>query len=162
MKTLLILRHGKSSWKDLSLPDHDRPLNKRGRRNAKMMGRLLASQDLMPELILASTAERARRTARRVGAAAGYDGEIELLPDLYLAASGAYLNRVALTSEAIDRVLVVGHNPGLTHLVSDTTGAQKRFPTGALAQVEFDIESWPQVLDARGVLVNLWRPRELE
>jgi len=162
MKTLLILRHGKSSWKELSLPDHDRPLNKRGRRNAKMIGRLLASEGLTPELILSSTAERARRTARRVASAAGYEGEIDILPDLYLASPAAYLSRVALTSEALQRVMVVGHNPGLERHVTETTGAHERFPTAALAQVDFDIDAWPQVIDAHGVLVNLWRPREME
>ena len=162
MKTLLILRHAKSSWKDLSLPDHDRPLNKRGKSNTKLIGRLIADEDLVPELILCSTAVRARKTAARVAASAGFDGELQLLPQLYHAAPDAYLQEIALVGDEIECVMVVGHNPGLEQLVTETTGAYERFPTAALAQVEYEIDHWHEVIDRRGRLVNLWRPRELE
>jgi len=162
VKTLLILRHAKSSWKNMSLEDHDRPLNKRGKRSAKRMGRLLAQEDLRPDLILSSTAARARKTARRVAAAAGFEGEIELLDEFYHARPMAYLDAVARVSDGLDRVMVVGHNPGLEDLVAETTSAYERMPTAALAQVEYAIEHWFQVLEARGTLAHIWRPRELE
>ena len=162
MKTLLILRHAKSSWKDMSLPDHDRPLNKRGKRNTRLMGALLEEEGIVPELILASTAVRARETAARVATAAGFEGELRLQPELYHAAPDAYLDLLATLGDGLERVMVVGHNPGLEKLLTETTGVHERFPTSALAQVEYEIDHWYQVIDHRGRLVHLWRPRELE
>lgn len=162
MKTLLILRHAKSSWKDEALSDHDRPLNKRGKRSTALIGALLEEQDLVPDLILSSTAVRARDTARRVAKVCGYEGQTQLRPDLYHAAPDIYLELAGLEGEGHERVMVIGHNPGLEDLVNVTTGGYERFPTAALAQVEFDVDTWPEILAARGRLVNLWRPRELE
>ena len=87
MKTLLLLRHAKSSWKESSLTDHDRPLNDRGQRDAARMGQLLTDEDLLPDLILLSTATRARTTAELVAASSGFDGEIRLDGELYHAPS---------------------------------------------------------------------------
>ena len=78
MKKIYILRHAKSSWKDEGLPDHDRPLNKRGKRDAPRMGRLLAEEGLVPDLIVSSTAKRAHKTTTEVADACGYKGEIAL------------------------------------------------------------------------------------
>ena len=89
MKTLLILRHAKSSWKDDSLPDHDRPLNKRGKQDAPLVGRLDSRKDLMPDLILSSTAKRARATVELVAEESNYQGEIEYSRDLYAAEAEA-------------------------------------------------------------------------
>ncbi len=77
MKTLLVLRHAKSSWKDSGLADHDRPLNKRGKHDAPRMGTLLAKEDLVPDLIISSSAKRAKSTAEAVAMNCGYDGEIQ-------------------------------------------------------------------------------------
>jgi len=162
MKTLLILRHAKSSWKQPGLSDHDRPLNGRGKENAPRMGRLLADEGIVPELVLSSTAKRARGTARRAAQAAGFEGEIELREDLYLAAAGDYIDAVAAVSDAVERVMVVGHNPGIAALVEVLTGNIGHFPTAALAQVELDIDAWPRIYDAPGRLINLWLPRELD
>jgi phosphohistidine phosphatase len=78
MKSVLILRHAKSSWKHPELADHDRPLNRRGKRDAPLMGRLLKKEDLVPEIIISSTATRARSTAEAVAKSSGYKGEIIL------------------------------------------------------------------------------------
>ncbi len=161
MKTLLVLRHAKSSWKHVGLTDHDRPLNKRGKRDAPRMGALMADEDIVPDLILSSTAKRARTTARRAAAAAGYEGEIELREDLYHAAPSDYIDAVAAVSEAVQRVMVVGHNPGMESLVEVLTGHVGHFPTAALAWIELDIDEWPRIYDGGGRLVQLWRPREL-
>ena len=91
MKTLLILRHAKSSWKDASLADHDRPLNKRGKRDAPRMGRLLQEQDLVPDRIISSTAKRARNTAKAVAKACNCKDKVELTSEFYHAGPGAYL-----------------------------------------------------------------------
>jgi phosphohistidine phosphatase len=83
MKTLLIMRHAKSSWKDPDLPDHDRPLNKRGKHDAPSMGKLLKDEDLIPDLIISSTAARAKKTAELVAKACKYKGEISLNQSLW-------------------------------------------------------------------------------
>jgi phosphohistidine phosphatase len=83
MKTLLILRHAKSSWKDLELPDQDRPLNKRGRHDAPLMGKILRQEDLIPDLIESSTAFRAKKTAKLVAKACKYKGDIAFDNSLY-------------------------------------------------------------------------------
>ena len=117
MKSLLILRHAKSSWKHPELTDHDRPLNKRGKRDAPRMGEILRSAHLMPEAITSSTAARARATAEAVAKASGYKGKIALNRSLYAAGPEAYLKVLHELSDHYKRVLVVGHNPGLEELL---------------------------------------------
>lgn len=163
MKTLLVLRHAKSSWDDAGLKDHDRPLSPRGARDAPRMGRLLAERELVPDRILSSTAVRAVSTAELVAAACGTSPPIETLDSLYLAAPGDYLDAVRASAGDAERLMVVGHNPGLTTLVTVLTGACERMPTAALARIEFDVDRWTEVADgAPGRLVDLWRPEELD
>ena len=95
MKELLILRHAKSSWKYQELSDHDRPLNKRGRRDAPRMGRLIRVRGLLPDLVVSSTAVRAMTTAHLASSAAGYTGSVELEPSLYLGGVHPYLEALA-------------------------------------------------------------------
>ena len=161
MKHLLLLRHAKSSWADGAVTDHDRPLNKRGLAAAPRMGGLLAEQDLVPQAIVSSTACRAVSTAERAAEAAGYDGPITTEAALYHASPEAILRVLASTPDACERLLLVGHNPGLEELVLHLTGAYERLPTGALAHVELGIQSWREAPSARGRLLGLWRPREL-
>ncbi len=163
MKTVLILRHAKSSWKAELASDHDRPLNKRGKRDAPRMGKLLRDGHLEPELIISSTAKRARKTASKVAKKCGYEGVIELDGSLYLAAPSQYIAVLQNVPDHIERVLVVGHNPGEEELLAHLTGQPVRFPTAALAQVELDIASWEELTrETRGRLIDLWRPGELD
>ena len=161
LKTLLILRHAKSSWKDSSLPDHDRPLNKRGLGDAPLVGRLIKDHDLLPELVLTSTAVRAQETARLVLEAAHFKGDIQARDDLYAFEPGAYLNVLTHLDDRFKRVMLVGHNPALEELLTGLTGEYQPFPTAALAQVELSIEHWRDIsfgMQAR--LKNIWRPKE--
>ena len=162
MKTLLVLRHAKSSWKEDSLPDRERPLNKRGREDAPKMGALLRKQDLLPDLVLSSPARRARSTAELVIEESGYDGEVEFRETLYSFESGSYLKALSELADTCQRVLVVGHNPAMEELVEALTGEYLPMPTAALAQIELPIEHWSELAKRRsGRLVNLWRPKEL-
>ena len=122
MKTLLILRHAKSSWDDGSIPDHDRPLNGRGKRDAPRMGRYLVESGLAPHVVLASTARRARDTAMAVMEECGWQGELRLLRSLYLAEPTDYVLALRSVPAAEERALVVGHNPGLESLIEGLTG----------------------------------------
>ena len=161
MKTLLILRHAKSSWKDASLSDHDRPLNKRGKRDAPRVGRLIQQQALVPDLVVSSTAKRARGTAKRVAKACGYTGEIRLTPHFYHAPAGIYIEVLNHLSDDYSRVMVVGHNPGMEELVA-RLGRHCAMPTAALANVSLPIDKWSELDGAtKGKLVDVWYPRDL-
>ena len=162
-KTLLILRHAKSSWANADLSDHDRPLKARGRRDAPRIGRLLREERLVPDLIITSTARRARATAHLAAEAAGYEGEIEETDAFYHAAPGAYLARLRRLPDAVERVLVVGHNPGMEELVALLTGRAERFPTAALADVRLPLTTWTALTaTSSGQLRHLWRPKALD
>ncbi len=162
MKQLLILRHAKSSWTDSSLEDHDRPLNKRGQRDAPRMGRLLRDEKMLPDRIVSSTALRARTTAQEVAAASGYSGEVALSRELYLAAPREFLRLLQGAGDDCSSILVVGHNPGMEELVFALSGQDETMPTAALARVDLPLDSWEDLRPGvRGKLVRVWRPKEL-
>ena len=161
MKTLLVLRHAKSSWSDSALSDAERRLNKRGKRDAPRMGQLVRDERLTPELIISSTAKRAESTAKRVAKSCRYKGEIELDEALYLGGLPGY-RTVQRIPDVIDCAMIIGHNPDMEALIEALTGRYKRMPTAALAQIELPIDHWRD-LELTGTyrLVNLWRPKEI-
>lgn len=162
MKTLLLLRHGKSSWTDASLADHDRPLKKRGREAAKRMGRLIRELNLVPDHILSSSAARAVATAELAAKEAKCDGQVEVALLLYHADPSAFVAVVSRVPSHFERVLIVGHNPGLEDWLDRLIGRVETFPTAALAQIELPIDSWLDLsTDTRGKLQGLWRPKEI-
>ena len=162
MKTLLILRHAKSSWKNANLSDYERPLNKRGKRDALRMGALLAEKNLTPDLIITSSAERALTTAGLVALSSGYEQEITITRQLYHADPENYLEILQEKGEPHQCVMVVGHNPGIEALVEDLTGDYQRMSTAALVQVELPLESWTDIIEeVQGKLIAVWRPKEL-
>ena len=162
MKTLLIMRHAKSSWNFPELSDYDRPLNRRGNRDAPRMGKHLHQEGLVPDQILTSSAKRARKTAGKVAKAAGYTGKVKALDALYDTVLGAYFKTLQVLSDKYQCVMVVGHNPTMEQLVSHLTGHITRMPTAALAHIVLPIESWEDFdLYTKGTLVNLWTPKTL-
>ncbi len=159
MKTLLILRHAKSSWKDDSLPDEERPLKKRGRRQATAMGELLAREGLLPDGVICSTAERTRQTLQLVAEAAGYTGEVHYTPQLYYTDLVTYLTVLRGLPNRYDRVLLVGHNPEVEELVAHLVGDTYPMPPATLAWLELPITAWSELNPAtRGRLVERWTP----
>jgi phosphohistidine phosphatase len=159
MATLLLMRHAKSSWDDAGCPDHARPLNPRGRRDAPRMGRWLISQGYPPGRIVTSSAHRARETAELVATASDPPPPIEVRDDLYHATVehlAAVLPPLALTGE---HLLVIGHNPGLEGLLREWTGEAVRLPTAAVARLKVDFDEttgrW------RIKLKEVWRPKDL-
>ncbi len=162
MKTLLIMRHAKSSWNHPGLADYDRPLNARGKRDAPRLGEHLRQAGLVPDRILTSSARRARKTAVKVAKASGYTGKVKKLEVLYDTVSGVYFEVLQSLSEKYRRVLVVGHNPTMEQLVNHLTGHIQRMPTAALVHIELPIESWEALdLYTEGILVNLWTPKTI-
>ena len=162
MKTLLLLRHAKSSWKYKDVPDHDRPLNKRGKRNAARMGSLLQEEDLVPDLILSSTAVRAHDTVVRVAKSCCYRGRITYTDSLYLGGVEGYLEALRRLPNEFKIVLVVGHNPDMEELVTILTEQAERIPTAALAWINLPIEDWSILSsESKGRLEGVWKPKEL-
>ncbi len=161
MKTLLLLRHAKSSWKQQGINDHDRPLNKRGKKEAPKVGKYLLSNDLMPDLILSSTARRALDTAQAVIDESGYAGKLEQRPDLYLSDTSCYLDALQGLPDSVNRVLVVGHNPDVEELLAVLTDVKEHMTTSALAVINLPISNWEELNEATdGRLQNLWAPCE--
>ncbi|HEY2414409.1 MAG TPA: histidine phosphatase family protein [Pirellulaceae bacterium] len=163
MKTLLLLRHAKSSHKDSNVDDHERPLNKRGKKDAPKMGRLLKNENLPPDLLIASTARRCRKTAERVIAASGYRGQTRFCGELYEAHASALLEFLSGIDDGTSRVLLIGHNPGLEELLESLTGTYTPLSTAALAQVDVEIDTWGAIAKKpRATLAKIWQPGELE
>lgn len=144
MKTLILVRHAKSSWKDPSLADRDRPLNKRGKRDAPEMGRRLAARGGAPDLIVSSPATRALATARIIAAAVGYPADrIREDERLYLASPAEILEAIRDLEDGYERVFLFGHNPGLTELVNELSEpAVDNVPTCGVVELRLAVDRW--------------------
>lgn len=172
MKTLYLLRHAKSSWKDEGLDDFDRPLSKRGRANAAAMGAYLAQHGMIPAQIICSSAKRTRETLEHLQEAFGPAVPARFEKGLYLADAPVLLRRLGRLSESLPSVMLVGHNPGLERLAlvlaadADDDGLRRqvaaKFPTGSLAVIETDIARWADIAPACGRIVRFVKPRELK
>ena len=154
-KQLFLCRHAKSSWDDASLSDVERPLNKRGRRDAPEMGRRLAERGLLPDLILASHATRAWTTAEAYADRLGYPPDrIQVDPGLYTATAASLLALVRSLEPRLGRVLLVGHNPECTafaNLLGELDIAN--VPTGGIVGLEFHTRAWQEVRPGAGQLL---------
>lgn len=163
MKTLIVLRHAKASPAGpIEAEDHARPLTKKGKKTAKLMGKLARDAGLVPDLVLSSTAARARETAMTFAEASGYVGQVVTLDELYLAEPEAYIDALRRLGSNAERVLVVGHNPGLEALVLRLTGQTEHMPTAALAGCSLPISTWVELgPETMGTLEKVFRPKEL-
>ena len=170
LKRLLLLRHAKSDW-SVNVPDNQRQLNKRGRKAAERMGRYIREEGLIPDRVLCSPAARATETWRLAQSHLDPAPEIEFVETLYDFGSGTnLLDVIRHYGDGADRLMVVGHNPSLEGLASllTRTGKQEaltamhsKYPTAALAVIDFEFERWRDVAPASGILVSFTRPREL-
>lgn len=166
---LLLMRHAKSSWSDESLDDHDRPLDPRGERAASLMGAFLGQRDEAVDLVLCSTAVRARQTLERVA-------RLVALPEptfergLYLASGGELLGRLRRLPAEMASVLLIGHNPGLAELAESIAGRgpsedldllARKFPTGALAILEIGRGGWSGLRPGSASLEHFILPKHL-
>ena len=170
MLTLSIVRHAKSSWGDADLRDIDRPLNKRGKRQAQRLGAHLSKLALAPDLILCSPAKRACQTLARM--MKGWQHEAEQIIDnrLYLASSGTILSLLEELGKARTHIMVIGHNPGL-HMLSHSLAARgnpeelallrEKYPTATFSTIRARTEQWKKFGKVGGKLIYLVPPRQL-
>jgi phosphohistidine phosphatase len=161
MKTLLLLRHAKSSHKDEKLRDIDRPLNERGIADAKLIGALIRKKKVKPDLVLASPAERARQTADLALKSARVNVELKFDERIYEATSRALLKVVREINDTANTVILIGHNPGLEELLEKLTGEAPRLPTASLTRIELGLERWSEVQTGAGHLEYRVKPKEL-
>ncbi len=155
--SLYVLRHAKAE-RDGFADDHERPLRKRGRKAARAIGRFLTRIGEVPELVLASSAVRARETAELALAAGHWETRLELQDGIY-EASPATLSRIAAAVTGAERVLVVGHQPALSLWIRALTGGREpAFPTGALARLDFELARWSALRAGAGTLHWLVTP----
>jgi phosphohistidine phosphatase len=169
MLTLSLLRHAKSSWDDPRLDDHERPLAKRGVKDAPRVGAYMAEHDLRPDLVLCSGALRTRATLALVLAEwGGAAPETQYDDELYLAPPSVLLASLQAVEEDAPHILMIGHNPGMHALALELTGSGDRkliaglakgFPTSALAVLSFELKDWSQLRAASGRLRHLVTPR---
>jgi phosphohistidine phosphatase len=166
MKTLLLLRHAKSSWDSPAARDFDRPLGKRGERDAPRVGKALANTGISLDLAVVSSARRARETAALALEAASYRGEVRFVDEIYEASVEELLAVVRALPDAAETALLVGHNPGFEDLIASLCGrtghpAQVRVPTATLACVELAVARWSSVAAGSGTLNWMLVPKLL-
>ncbi|MBC8038191.1 MAG: histidine phosphatase family protein [Rhizobiales bacterium] len=171
MLNLMLLRHAKSSWADTGQADPDRPLNDRGKRSAVAVGRYMASNALVPQLVLCSPARRARETWGLVA------GELTAIPQILVAAEiydfgdgKALMKCLRHKAGAAQSVLLVGHNPSIAGLAQNLIGTgshklrerlEEKYPTAALAVISFDFDNWGSLATGSGTLLRFVRPGDI-
>ena len=151
------MRHAKSDWDADYGSDHERPLNQRGVRSARLMGRVLAADSRQPDLVVTSTAVRARSTAALAKEAGQWQSDILLEPNLYGTGVDAAV-QVASTAPDVDRLMLVGHQPTWSILVSVLTGDRVEMKTATVAVIDFEIGDWSRLSSARGAIAGTYQP----
>jgi len=152
VKILYLVRHAKSSWKYPNLDDFERPLNKRGRQNAPLMGSILKKLDATPDLLISSPAARASMTARIISDQMNYPLEkIRYDESIYATSENELLHIIAEIDDQVTKAMLIGHNPGLTslaNLVGDSPISN--IPTSGVCCIELSISSWKEIWKHRG------------
>ena len=166
MKRLILTRHAKSAWDDPLTPDHDRPLNDRGKTAAADLGQWMASRGYIPGEVLCSDAVRTRKTWSGIAPALPGSPALELKPALYHAGPDVML--AVLRHAAQDTVMIIGHNPGIAEFAARLVAHPPlnadfaRYPTGATLVVDFNVENWTMAGFGIGTTVDFIVPREIE
>lgn len=163
MHSLFLLRHAKSSWQDPKQEDINRPLNKRGKIDAPLIGKLLVERGDIPDLIISSTARRAFSTAKRISKALGYSIE-RIMKDqrLYMAGIDDFNDVISEISNNTQKLMLVSHNFGITDFADYVSNSNLgSIPTCGIVKIEFDLNSWKEVLDKKGKLIYFEFPKKI-
>jgi phosphohistidine phosphatase len=168
-RTVILLRHGKSSWSDSILADIDRPLAPRGERATRKLAKYMRRKRIQPALVLCSPSLRTRQTLEAVESSLGKHCSVEVVPQLYAASEQELLERLQALPESVSSVMLIGHNPGLHNLAlvlasrgDDLPQLEEKFPTGALATLVVHSESWAALSPGDAELVDYVVPRQLD
>ncbi len=163
-KTLLLMRHGKSSWKDKKIPDRERPLKKRGKAASAEIGKILRENELIPPALLSSPAVRASETAEIVAKERGFPGKVTFIDSFYMAEPDVYINYLKGLDDSLERVMIVSHNPGLEAFMQLLDGRLEALPTGSMVYLCLNINHWSDLsFETDAELIGFWDPEtELE
>lgn len=163
MKTLLLMRHAKSSHYEVGVSDFDRPLNERGKADAPEMGKRLLKKLMIPDIIVSSPAKRALKTAKLVAEQIGYDEKkIDLQSDIYEADIADLVHVIRSLDDKYEIALIFGHNPGFTGLVGYLTNTFiENLPTSGIAAIQFDMATWKQISSGKGTTLWIDYPKSL-
>jgi phosphohistidine phosphatase len=168
VRTVILLRHGKSSWSDSTVADIDRPLAPRGERASKRIAKYMRRKRIRPALVLCSPSLRTRQTLKAIEPSLGPRCPVELEPQLYAASKRELLERLQALPESVSSVMLIGHNPGLHNLAlvlasrgADLPQLEQKFPTGVLATLAVHSESWAALRPGDTELVDYVVPRQL-
>jgi phosphohistidine phosphatase len=162
MKTLYLLRHAKSSWKDETLSDVERPLNDRGRKASKAIGGFLKNENIVPDLVLSSPAVRARQTTDIVMEAAKLESDLRFDERIYEASAQRLMEVLKQIDRSKKAVLLVGHNPGLEDFLELLTGNVETMPTGTLSKVVLTASNWTAIEGKAGKLEWIVTPKHMK
>lgn len=160
MRTLILLRHGKSDWDAAYAADHERPLAQRGREAARCIGRLLRHIDQVPDLAVTSSAVRARDTLQRAVRAGHWHCPVRVEPALYESSPESIVVWLRALKDNPESLLLTGHEPTWSTLAGRLVGgARLRVPTGCVLRIDFDIDDWSAVAEGSGELLWLMPPK---
>ena len=162
MRTLYLLRHAKSSWKDENQQDFERPLAGRGRKACGVMARLIQTEGMEFDLLLSSTAVRARETIDLIRQNAKLRSELRFDERIYDAPVSRLVQVISEVENDRKVILLIGHNPGMEELLQTLTGQVERMTTAALAKIKLKTSKWSEVAETDGTLEWIVRPKELE
>ena len=160
MKKLYLIRHAKSSWAEMHQRDFDRPLNKRGKRDAPLMGQLLKDKGMIPDMIISSPAVRAFTTAQIIASQLGYDADLIYKErQIYEASLAEMLDVIGSIPDSIHSAMLFGHNLTFTYLASYFGEQLGNLPTCGVITVKCDVKSWVDVNEHNGKVVRLDFPK---
>ncbi len=161
MKSIILFRHGKSDWDAEYDTDHNRPLALRGSKAARKMGCFLAAKKQVPDLVISSTALRAKTTVELAMEAGEWVCPLKLDKAIYGGAPEYLLQLIRQQDDQLTSICLVGHEPNFSRFLSQTTdGRYTRFPTASMAKIDFAGDSWKNIDFGRGVLDWIQRPKE--
>ena len=162
MKSLIIVRHCKSSWADLSLSDFDRPLNKRGNIDGELMSNYLREKEKKIDKLILSTSKRTRLTSKYFTEKIHFDS-ISYIDELYHASYSDIINIISKVENNFNSIMVIGHNPGLTELINQYTNMNiYNLPTTGVVKVEFKENKWKRITENKGKIIYKKFPKELK
>ncbi|OHE00325.1 MAG: phosphohistidine phosphatase [Sulfurimonas sp. RIFCSPLOWO2_12_36_12] len=162
MKKLYIIRHAKSSWKDERLNDFERPLNKRGKSNAPMMGERLKEKGVMPDIILSSPAKRAKSTAEMIAKEIGYEKKVLFDENIYESSVDELHKILTEIDDKNSTVFLVGHNPSLNALAEYYVNFSQDIPTCGIVEIAFECDKWAGIEHKNAKLLSFDYPKKSE
>jgi len=160
MKMLYIVRHAKSSWKDMSLDDFDRPLNKRGKLNAPLMGKRLKKKKILPDMMLSSSALRTKLTAKSIAKELNYSKDIIYKDDMYESSASFLHAMLRKLNDKSSSVFIFGHHSGLNMLAQKYVDFKENIPTCGIVEIRFDCRKWSDISTKNATLISFDYPKK--